>query len=480
MLGVTLSRDARARSIQLPAWNEALGLPRPWDQQWSLRIQQVLAYESDLLEYPDLFEGSKVMEAKTDELIDGATAELDEVLALGGAFEAIDELKGRLVASHAERMRRIESGDLQVVGVNSFTESAPSPLGGEESILKVDPSVQAEAIADVQAWRSTRDNDAVKRSIDQLRQVARNGTNIMPATIDLAHAGGTTGEWSDVLREEFGEYRAPTGVAAAVGAGRQLDGLRRRRRRATRRSPAGPSRLLVAKPGLDGHSNGAEQIAVAARDAGMEVIYQGIRLTPEQIAAVARDEDVDVIGLSILSGSHMELVPEVVRLVRAEGVEGAGRGGRDHPRGRPRATRGRRRRPPSTRPRTSSWRASWATSPISPKQLAEDLIGVRTEGASRPAEPSRGRREAGDGGGHGHPVDLDDRAPRGHVRVRQRSRPPSRRAPPRRVPRRRPRAPRRAVGPPPRRRAVRRPRHGARPVRRTWRSAGRRHGRSAP
>ncbi len=319
MLGVTLSRDARARSIQLPAWNEALGLPRPWDQQWSLRIQQVLAYESDLLEYPDLFEGSKVMEAKTDELIDGATAELDEVLALGGAFEAIDELKGRLVASHAERMRRIESGDLQVVGVNSFTESAPSPLGGEESILKVDASVQAEAIADVQAWRSTRDNDAVKRSIDQLRQVARNGTNIMPATIDLAHAGGTTGEWSDVLRDEFGEYRAPTGVAAAVGAGQHLDGLADV---ATRNKAlgGGPVRLLVAKPGLDGHSNGAEQIAVAARDAGMEVIYQGIRLSPEQIAAVARDEDVDVIGLSILSGSHMELIPEVVRLVRAEGV----------------------------------------------------------------------------------------------------------------------------------------------------------------
>ncbi len=319
MLGVTLSRDARARSIQLPAWNEALGLPRPWDQQWSLRIQQVLAYESDLLEYPDLFEGSKVMEAKTDELIDGATAELDEVLDLGGAFEAIDELKGRLVASHAERMRRIESGDLQVVGVNSFTETAPSPLGGEESILKVDPSVQAEAIADVQAWRSTRDNDAVKRSIDQLRQVARDGANIMPATIDLAHAGGTTGEWSDVLREEFGEYRAPTGVAAAVGAGRQLDGLAQVATR-NKELAGGPVRLLVAKPGLDGHSNGAEQIAVAARDAGMEVIYQGIRLSPEQIAAVARDEDVDVIGLSILSGSHMELIPEVVRLVRAEGV----------------------------------------------------------------------------------------------------------------------------------------------------------------
>jgi (2R)-ethylmalonyl-CoA mutase len=319
MLGVTLSKSARARSIQLPAWNEALGLPRPWDQQWSLRIQQVLAFESDLLEYGDIFEGSKVMDAKVAELVDGATAELDDVLALGGAFEAIDELKGRLVSSHAERMRRIESGELQVVGVNSFTETAPSPLGGEESILKVDPAVQEEAIVDVQAWRSNRDNDAVKRSLDELRRVARSGQNIMPATIDLAHAGGTTGEWSQLLREEFGEYRAPTGVAAAVGAGGSLEGLRAVAER-NKSLAGGPVRLLVAKPGLDGHSNGAEQIAVAARDAGMEVVYQGIRLTPEQIAAVARDEDVDVIGLSILSGSHLELVPEVVRLLRAEGV----------------------------------------------------------------------------------------------------------------------------------------------------------------
>jgi (2R)-ethylmalonyl-CoA mutase len=216
-------------------------------------------------------------------------------------------------------MRRIESGQLQVVGVNSFTETAPSPLGGEESILKVDPAVQEEAIVDVQAWRSNRDNDAVKRSLDELRRVARSGQNIMPATIDLAHAGGTTGEWSQLLREEFGEYRAPTGVAAAVGAGGSLEGLRAVAER-NKSLAGGPVRLLVAKPGLDGHSNGAEQIAVAARDAGMEVVYQGIRLTPEQIAAVARDEDVDVIGLSILSGSHLELVPEVVRLLRAEGV----------------------------------------------------------------------------------------------------------------------------------------------------------------
>jgi (2R)-ethylmalonyl-CoA mutase len=215
-LGVTLSKDARARSLQLPAWNEALGLPRPWDQQWALRIQQVLAYETDLLEYDDIFEGSKVVEAKTAELIDAAQAELDDVLALGGAFEAIDELKGRLVRSHAERMRRIESGDLKIVGVNSFTETAESPLDGDDNILRVDPGVAEVAVAELAEWRSNRDNDAVKRSLDELRRVARSGDNIMPASIDLAHAGGTTGEWAAVLREEFGEYRAPTGVAAAV------------------------------------------------------------------------------------------------------------------------------------------------------------------------------------------------------------------------------------------------------------------------
>jgi ethylmalonyl-CoA mutase len=319
-LGVTLSKRARARSLQLPAWNEALGLPRPWDQQWSLRIQQVLAYETDLLEYDDIFDGSHVIEAKTAELVEAAQAELDDVLVMGGAFEAIEELKGRLVASHAERVRKIESGELPIVGVNRFTETAPSPLGGEESIMRVDPTVQEQMIADVAEWRSTRDNDAVKRSLDELRRVADEGGNIMPPTIDLAHAGGTTGEWAGALREVFGEYRAPTGVAAAAGRGGMSDGLRAVAER-VRGMAGGPPRLLVAKPGLDGHSNGAEQIAVAARDAGMEVIYQGIRLTPEQIAAVARDEDVDVIGLSILSGSHLELIPQVVRLVRAEGVE---------------------------------------------------------------------------------------------------------------------------------------------------------------
>jgi (2R)-ethylmalonyl-CoA mutase len=318
-LGVTLSRDARTRSLQLPAWNEALGLPRPWDQQWSLRIQQVLANETDLLEYPDLFEGSHVMERLTSDLEEAAQAELDEVLELGGAFEAIDELKGRLVRSHTERMRRIEAGELQVIGVNAFTETAPSPLSGEDNILKVDPAVQEEMVADVQAWRSARDQAVVDGALEELERVARGSENIMPATIELARAGGTTGEWADRLREVFGEYRAPTGVAAAVGAGGSNDGLRALSER-LRALPEGPPRLLVAKPGLDGHSNGAEQVAVAARDAGMEVVYQGIRLTPEQIAAAARDEDVEVVGLSILSGSHLELVPEVVRLLRAEGV----------------------------------------------------------------------------------------------------------------------------------------------------------------
>jgi (2R)-ethylmalonyl-CoA mutase len=319
-LGVTLSKDARARSIQLPAWNEALGLPRPWDQQWSLRIQQVLALETDLLEYDDIFDGSHVIEGRTSELADAARAELDEVLAMGGAFAAIEELKGRLVASNTERVRRIENGDQVVVGVNRFTETAESPLGGEENILKVDPAVEAETIAELEHWRTERDADAVAAAIEELRRVARSGENVMPATIALAHAGGTTGEWAGALRDEFGEYRAPTGVAASIGVGALPDDLRAVADK-VRSMPGGPPRLLVGKPGLDGHSNGAEQIAVAARDAGMEVIYQGIRLTPEQIAAVARDEDVDVVGLSILSGSHLELVPDVVRRLRAVGVD---------------------------------------------------------------------------------------------------------------------------------------------------------------
>ena len=324
-LGVTLSKKARARSIQLPAWNEALGLPRPWDQQWSLRIQQVLAHETDLLEYDDIFDGSHVMERLTDELAEAAWAEMSDILDRGGAFDAIDEMKGRLVRSHAERIRRIESGEQVVVGVNALTETAEPALGGEDSIMKVDPAVQEELIADVQRWRSERDSDAVKRSLDELRRVAEMpgggpDSNIMPATIDLAHAGGTTGEWAGLLREVFGEYRAPTGVAAASGFGPASEGLRTVAERVKAR-PGGPPRLLVAKPGLDGHSNGAEQIAVAARDAGFEVVYQGIRLTPEQIASVAADEDVDAVGLSILSGSHMQLIPDTVALLHDRGVE---------------------------------------------------------------------------------------------------------------------------------------------------------------
>jgi (2R)-ethylmalonyl-CoA mutase len=328
-LGVTLSKSARARAMQLPAWNEALGLPRPWDQQWSLRIQQILAFESDLLDYGDIFEGSKVIEAKTAELMEEAGAELDDVEALGGAFEAIDELKTRLVRSQAERVRRIENGEQRVVGVNCFTETAPSPLtadDGIENILKVDHRVEAEQIADVERWRAGRDGSVVRQALDVLRRVAEDegpGANIMEATIALAHAGGTTGEWAGALRQVFGEFRAPTGVSGGVGRrGEDLAPLVARTR-ALASTTGGPPRLLVAKPGLDGHSNGAEQIAVAARDAGFEVVYQGIRLTPAQIVAAARDEDVDIVGLSILSGSHMELVPDILDRLRAAGVDAA-------------------------------------------------------------------------------------------------------------------------------------------------------------
>jgi (2R)-ethylmalonyl-CoA mutase len=324
-LGVTLSKKARARALQLPAWNEALGLPRPWDQQWSLRIQQVLAFESDLLEYGDIFDGSVVIEAKTTEVAEASWAELEDVLALGGAFEAIDELKSRLVGSQAERVRRIETGDLQVVGVNCFTETAESPLasaGGDGgSIMRVDPAVESQLRADVDAWRARRDSAAVQRALDALRRSAEGIDNVMPATIALAHAGGTTGEWANALREIFGEYRAPTGVSGGVGhRGAEFQGVLARSKAMAERA-GGPPRLLVAKPGLDGHSNGAEQIAVAARDAGFEVVYQGIRLSPAEIAAAARDEDVDVVGISILSGSHLELVPDVVERLRAAGVD---------------------------------------------------------------------------------------------------------------------------------------------------------------
>jgi (2R)-ethylmalonyl-CoA mutase len=315
MLGVTLSRDARARAIQLPTWNEALGLPRPWDQQWSLRYQQVLAYETDLLEYEDIFNGSVVIGDLTAGLIDAATAELDSILELGGAFEAIDEMKARLVTSQAERSRRIETGEQVVVGVNKFTTGESSPLGGAGAFLRVDPAVAAEMTADVSEWRSSH---AVDVALHDLAAAARSGDNIMPATIALAHAGGTTGQWGATLREELGEYRAPTGVARAVGhRGTLMSAVAAR----VQALPGGPPRILVAKPGLDGHSNGAEQIAVAARDAGMEVVYQGIRSTVPQIVAAARDEDVELIGISILSGSHLELMPVLLSGLREAGLD---------------------------------------------------------------------------------------------------------------------------------------------------------------
>jgi (2R)-ethylmalonyl-CoA mutase len=327
MLGVTLSADARARALQLPAWNEALGLPRPWDQQWSLRMQQVLAFESDLLEYPDIFAGSQVMDAKVHELTVGAQAELDDVLALGGAFNAIEELKNRLVASQAGRIARIESGEQIVVGVNRFVETTESPLtsgASLDAIMTVDPLVERELIKDVVAWRAQRDETAVQAAINDLERVAKSAEpadNIMVPTIALAKAGGTTGEWARALREVFGEYRAPTGVRGGASARGELFASLVERSRVVRERRGAPPKLLVAKPGLDGHSNGAEQIAVAARDAGFEVVYQGIRLSPDEIVAAARDEDVDIVGISILSGSHLALVPRVVEGLRAAGVE---------------------------------------------------------------------------------------------------------------------------------------------------------------
>jgi len=309
MLAVTLSKDARARSVQLPAWNEALGLPRPWDQQWSLRMQQVLAFETDLLEYEDIFNGSHVIEAKTNELVEQAWAEMNEILNLGGAFEAVETLKGRLVQSMSSRTSRIEKGDQRVIGVNAFTQTAHSPLGGTDNILKVDPKIEKQMIKELEKWRKSRDKQAVDRALTSLKTAAENNTNLMPPSIELAFAGGTTGEWSQALRDVFGEFRAPTGVGGSSGRhGQLLDQVVE----FVKKIAGGPPRLLVAKPGLDGHSSGAEQIAVAARDSGMEVVYSGIRLTPEQIAASARDEDPDVIGLSILSGSHLDLVPEVM------------------------------------------------------------------------------------------------------------------------------------------------------------------------
>jgi (2R)-ethylmalonyl-CoA mutase len=324
-LAVTLGRSARARAIQLPAWNEALGLPRPWDQQWSLRIQQVLAFETDLLEYPDIFEGSKVMDGLVEELLAGARAELDIVQDKGGAVEAVPYMKAALVDSHRERVRRIEAGEQTVVGINRYTETEDSPLtaDAEGGILVVDPAVEAGQIDDLERWRSSRDEVAVHEALAALARAADDeDENIMPATIAAARAGATTGEWAQTLRDVFGSYRAPTGVGEAVAGGDDADlaGLRDEVERVSD-GLGRKLKILVGKPGLDGHSNGAEQIAVRARDAGMDVVYQGIRLTPSEIATSALQEGVHVVGLSILSGSHRELIPLVVEQLREAGVD---------------------------------------------------------------------------------------------------------------------------------------------------------------
>ncbi|GAA1939035.1 protein meaA [Nocardioides hwasunensis] len=324
MLGVTLSKNARARALQLPAWNEALGLPRPWDQQWSLRLQQVLAFESDLLEYDDIFDGSHVIEAKVAELVEGARAEIDRVQAMGGAIAAVDYMKSELVSSHAARRARIESGEEVIVGVNAYETTEPSPLTADldGAIMAADPEAERTARTSVEAWKAQRDETEVGAALEALAAAAKTDANLMAPTLVAARAGATTGEWAATLRGVFGEYRGPTGVAGAVvaEAGAELAAVRERVR-ATGEELGGRLRLLVGKPGLDGHSNGAEQVAVRARDAGFEVIYQGIRLTPDQIVAAAVAEDVHCIGLSILSGSHMELVPDVLDGLREAGIE---------------------------------------------------------------------------------------------------------------------------------------------------------------
>ena len=331
-LAVTLSKDARARALQLPAWNEALGLPRPWDQQWSLRLQQVLAYETDLLEYEDLFDGSHVVEAKVGRLKDEARAELARLDALnaanlgeggGGPAASIDYMKAALVASNAERVRAVETGDQVVVGVNRWTETEVSPLSaGEGAIETVDPRLEAEVVARIKAWRASRDAAAVEAALASLRAAARDGRNIMPPSIAAAKAGVTTGEWAQALREVFGEYRGPTGVAVVVSndGSEDIEAVAREVERVS--EVLGRSlTFLVGKPGLDGHSNGAEQIATRARAVGMSVVYDGIRSTPAEIVARARQAQAHVVGLSILSGSHLDLVQEVVRLMRAEGLD---------------------------------------------------------------------------------------------------------------------------------------------------------------
>ncbi|MGB0411533.1 MAG: protein meaA [Pikeienuella sp.] len=319
MLAVTLSKNARARAVQLPAWNEALGLPRPWDQQWSLRMQQILAYETDLLEYDDLFDGNPAIDRKVEALKEGARAELQTIDGMGGAVACIEYMKGQLVEANSARLGRIESGETTVVGVNKFQNGEQSPLtGGDNDIMTVDPAVEAEQIARLEEWRAARDADAVKAALADLRAAAQSGANIMPASIACAKAGVTTGEWGFAIRAEFGEYRAPTGVGKAVSnAATGLDEIREAVNEASSRLGR-RMKFVVGKPGLDGHSNGAEQIAVRARDSGMDVTYEGIRMTPEEIIARAVEEDAHVIGLSILSGSHIPLIEDVMARIKAE------------------------------------------------------------------------------------------------------------------------------------------------------------------
>ncbi|USQ96677.1 protein meaA [Caulobacter sp. RL271] len=321
-LAVTLSKDARCRALQLPAWNEALGLPRPWDQQWSLRLQQVLAYETDLLEYEDLFDGSHVVEAKVAELSKGALAQLALIDEMGGASNAIDYMKAELVASNARRVRSVETGDMTVVGVNRWTDSEASPLSaGESSIETVDPRLEADVVARIKAWREARDPAAVEAALAALKAAAASGANIMEPSISAAKAGVTTGEWAGALRAVFGEYRGPTGVAVVVSTGEaeDVEAVKREVERVSR-VLGRTLTYLVGKPGLDGHSNGAEQIATRARACGMEVVYDGIRSTPEEIVRRAKESRAHVVGLSILSGSHLDLVQEVIRVMRAEGL----------------------------------------------------------------------------------------------------------------------------------------------------------------
>ncbi|MFF9012553.1 protein meaA [Streptomyces sp. NPDC014870] len=334
MLAVTLSKDARARAVQLPAWNEALGLPRPWDQQWSLRIQQVLAHESDLLEYEDIFAGSHVIEAKVDSLVEECLAEIDRIQEMGGAMAAVESgyLKSQLVSSHAERRARIEAGDEKIIGVNIFQSTEENPLTADldTAIMSVDPANEAKVVASLGTWRDTRyqppfNHPRPCKALERLKEAARGSANLMEATLECARAGVTTGEWAGALREVFGEYRAPTGVSSAPVAvtaeeGTPLALVREKVAKTAAELGSGRLRLLVGKPGLDGHSNGAEQIAVRARDAGFEVVYQGIRLTPEQIVNAALAEDVHCVGLSILSGSHSELVPDVLDRLREAGA----------------------------------------------------------------------------------------------------------------------------------------------------------------